>query len=425
MTTPQITPPGTPPDPLSPQPTFRATFYAYLQALVTAFGEQNAMATWMNSTADDVSTDAGTATTEASTATTKAGEALASANAAAQSESNAADSETAAQTAESNLNAVYLGESAADPTSDLNGDPLTAGAFYFNTSNGTPRIYNGSNFVTAVLDANGAMMAANNLSDVANAATARTNLGLLFGATAALATQGEAEAGTNNTKTVTPLRVAQAIEALAGGGTKVTEFLSSGLFTKDADSKAAIFLLWGGGGGGASNGNSGGGGGGACVFGIMDASDLSASETVTIGAGGSNTGGNSTFAGATAYGGAGASSSTGGGAGGWEGAGSGSTGGGPSDSFGGGDGGASANAGAKSIFGGGGGGGNGDAGGASIFGGGGGAGDGSTAGESTFGGDGGAPSSAGEQPGGGGGGGTFNSAAVGGDGAAFIIELLG
>lgn len=46
MTTPQITTPSAPPDPLAPQPTFRATFYAYLQSLITAFDEANAGFTW-------------------------------------------------------------------------------------------------------------------------------------------------------------------------------------------------------------------------------------------------------------------------------------------------------------------------------------------------------------------------------------------
>ena len=77
----------------------------------------------------------------------------------------------------------------------------------------------------------GDMLAANNLSELANkdtaltnlggtvtgkalfkttdASTARTTLGLGFGATAPLASQAEAEAGTDNTKVVTPLRVAE------------------------------------------------------------------------------------------------------------------------------------------------------------------------------------------------------------------------
>ena len=58
MTAPQITSPGSPPDPLAPQPTFRATFYAYLQGLVLAFGDANTAFDWMNTTADSVDADA-------------------------------------------------------------------------------------------------------------------------------------------------------------------------------------------------------------------------------------------------------------------------------------------------------------------------------------------------------------------------------
>lgn len=49
-----------------------------------------------------------------------------------------------------------------------------------------------------------------------DAATARTNLGLAAGATASLASQAQAEAGTDNTTLMTPLRVAQAARPVLG-----------------------------------------------------------------------------------------------------------------------------------------------------------------------------------------------------------------
>lgn len=185
MTTPQITPPGAPPDPLAPQPTFRATFYAYLQQLVAAFGEANTAFTWMNTTADTVATNTNTATTAASTATTKAAEAATSASNAATSESNAATSASASATSAANSAAsltsfrgVYLGEAASDPTEDLNGDPLTGGEFYFNTVSNAPRVYSGGQWRAAVFDPSGALLAVNNLSDLSDLALARQNLGV-------------------------------------------------------------------------------------------------------------------------------------------------------------------------------------------------------------------------------------------------------
>lgn len=114
---------------------------------------------------------------------------------------------------------------------------------------------------------------------------------------------------------------------LNGVGTDTQDFASSGTWNKPSGASTVIVEMWGAGGGGASgslvNGGSmcggGGGGGGARYFGIFKATDLAASVSVTIGAGGTggagqttlNTagiagtaGGNTTFGSyATAYGG--------------------------------------------------------------------------------------------------------------------------
>ncbi|MDF2809490.1 MAG: SIO1p08 [Microvirga sp.] len=79
---------------------------------------------------------------------------------------------------------IYYGPLASDPTTDPNGAAPQAGDFYFNTTSGTLRIYTGAIWSTAVLDASGAVLKANNLSDLASPAIARTNLGIsTFGAT--------------------------------------------------------------------------------------------------------------------------------------------------------------------------------------------------------------------------------------------------
>lgn len=231
-------------------------------------------------------------------------------------------------------------------------------------------------------------------------------------------------------------------------GTDVQTFTSSGTWTKPSGypSTAQVRIqAWGGGGGGGGGGTplgtytSGGGGGGGYAECYKSLSDLGATETVTIGAGGAagglvgngGAGGNTTFGSVlTAYGGTGGIGNTGanGGNGGSElSAGGGATGGikttshatTPSSHWRGGGGGAGGDtadtAGINAS--------------SSFYGGGGGAGenkDGTngSAGTSKFGGAGGTPSANGTQPGGGGGG---SYSGTGGAGAAgqVIVTVFG
>ena len=256
------------------------------------------------------------------------------------------------------------------------------------------------------------------------------------------ATQAEAEAGTNNTQLMTPLRTAQAIAA-SGGAVNYQVFTASGTWTKPSGISAdAIVIIeaWGGGGGGARSISSsyygGGGGGGSYVYKIFKQGVLPSTVSVTVGAGGaagaSNgstgvAGGNTTFGSyAYAYGGGRGRyssnnvSSLGGGGGGSYGAGGDGTGG----RLGGGDGGGDA----TMVYGGGGGGyGSGGDGGYSVFGGSGGAGVGGTAdgtrGLSLYGGGGGAAGVAGTAPGGGGGANYQATAGAGGRGEVRVWTI--
>lgn len=260
--------------------------------------------------------------------------------------------------------------------------------------------------------------------------------------------------------------VAGVKEMIATHATDVQVFSASGTWTKPASGKIAVVEAWGAGGSGAfrSSGSAGGGGGGAYVVGRLPIADLGATETVTIGAGGSSrttngdgsNGGNTSFgAHVTSYGGAGGlgradHTGAGGGGGGTQSAGSGQSGGNPGpgsigvnnggDSVYGGGGGGGGQGGVSKAFrggastggGGGGGGGNeasgvGGDGGKSTYGGGGGGGGsisnaGGAGASSAFGGNGGTgqgtggAATSGATPGGGGGGAKSDASGAGGDG---------
>ena len=102
-------------------------------------------------------------------------------------------SANAASTSYDNFDDRYLGQKTADPSVDNDGGLLLTGALYFRTS-GTPimRVYNGTTW-----------------QDVGSITTTTTNLidPMLY------SSQVEAEAGANNTKVMTPLRVKNAVDS--------------------------------------------------------------------------------------------------------------------------------------------------------------------------------------------------------------------
>jgi len=72
----------------------------------------------------------------------------------------------------------YLGVKTSNPSVDNDGNALAAGALYFNSTAGEMRVYTGTAWAAAYVSGAGVLLISNNLSDLASASTARTNLGL-------------------------------------------------------------------------------------------------------------------------------------------------------------------------------------------------------------------------------------------------------
>jgi len=101
----------------------------------------------------NAASSASAASTSATNAATSETNAATSATNAATSETNAATSATAAQTAQAaaeaaadNFDDTYLGAKASDPTVDNDGDALSAGDLYFNTTDNNMKVYDGSSW---------------------------------------------------------------------------------------------------------------------------------------------------------------------------------------------------------------------------------------------------------------------------------------
>ena len=105
--------------------------------------------------ATNAASSATTASTQASNASTSASNAASSATSAATAQTAAEAAQAAAELAADNFDDVYLGAKSSDPTVDNDGDALTAGDLYFNTTSNILRVYNGSAWNDAVVDTTG------------------------------------------------------------------------------------------------------------------------------------------------------------------------------------------------------------------------------------------------------------------------------
>ena len=104
-------------------------------------------ATAAASSATAAASSASTATTQASNASTSASTASTQATNAANSATAAATSAAAAAASADAFDDTYLGAKSSNPSVDNDGDALTAGDLYFNTSTNRLRVYTGSAWV--------------------------------------------------------------------------------------------------------------------------------------------------------------------------------------------------------------------------------------------------------------------------------------
>jgi len=104
--------------------------------------------------------------------------AIAAGTAAQASATAAASSATTASTALSTFQNVYYGSYAAAPTTRPDSTARVAGDLYYNTTLNQLYIFSSGAWTAAALSASGVLVAVNNLSDLTNTATARTNIGL-------------------------------------------------------------------------------------------------------------------------------------------------------------------------------------------------------------------------------------------------------
>jgi len=125
--------------------------FSYTGSAWVAIKPTSSEQTAINGAATNATNAANSATAAGNSATAAASSATAASNA----QTAAETAKTAAETAADNFDDTYLGAKSSDPTVDNDGDALTAGDLYYNTSSNNLKVYSGSAWENAAISTSG------------------------------------------------------------------------------------------------------------------------------------------------------------------------------------------------------------------------------------------------------------------------------
>jgi len=158
--------------------------FSETETLLEAINRTESYSIDASSSASGASLSASQASGYSTSASLSASQASGYSASASLSASQASGSAVIADSAKVYLNGVYLGASNTEPTLNLNGEALSGGELYLDTSDIDPnnhlmKVYIlGTGWVAAYASLGGALINSNNLSDVSSASGSRINLGL-------------------------------------------------------------------------------------------------------------------------------------------------------------------------------------------------------------------------------------------------------